>query len=77
MVAGVWAICHVRVVRTMGVLISVAVLAWSYDHVLDIVVDRQVDSRLLDLHFLTTVHQGRFVDRLLWNRSWPVWTMMA
>lgn len=39
LVAGVWAICHVRVVCTMGILVSVAVLAWGDDHVLNIVVD--------------------------------------
>ena len=78
LVAIVRASGHIWVVCTVGILVSVAVLAWCNDHILNIVVDWQIDCWFLHrLQFLISVHQRRFVNRLLWNRSWSMWTMMA
>jgi len=40
LVAGVGSWCCVRVVSAVGVLVSVAVLTWCHNYILDVVVDR-------------------------------------
>jgi len=77
LVASIRAVCHIWAVCTVGILVSVTILAWSDNYILNIVVDWQIDSWFLQHFFLSSSHQRWFIDRLLWNWSRSMWTMMT